>query len=113
MEELETAMRNAWQIAEIPLNLKILKWFELNKFIIEPKRSACASITDTHHHERTHKDLKKASNFTNNNPDKLVQQTLAKSHINAQSNDVVLRSKKDASKKRTAVRDCLFEESMF
>lgn len=106
MEELETAMRTAWQIAEMPLNLKILKWFALNKFILEPKRSACASITDTHHHERTHKDLKKASNFTNNNPDKLMQQTLAKSHINTQSNDVVFRGRNDANRKKTAVRAC-------
>eukprot|EP00889_Picochlorum_renovo_P006557 jgi/Picre1/33587/NNA_001067.t1 len=60
IKKLRQEMLKAWSAVSQDLNLKILKWFSLYKFVYEVKRSGCASVTDTHHHERTHKDIKKA-----------------------------------------------------
>ncbi len=102
---LKECLESAWieTLGKAP-NLNILKWFSLYNFAEEVKRSACANITNSSHHERTHKELKKASKYTNNHPDTLTDQIMSKAHKAAQSKDVVdaLKSNK---RNNTSVRD--------
>jgi hypothetical protein len=77
-------------------NLKTMKWFALNKFVTEPMRCACASITNTGPLERTHKSWKDANGFTNRRPETMDKQTVNRLHTIQQSKDI--KSQMDTSK---------------
>lgn len=80
-------------------NLNFIKFFSLRKFYEEPVRSACANLTDTSYHERSHKELKAAARFTNNHHDTRLNQiaeraTATDISIFAKSQKAVVPSRK-------------------